>query len=80
MTEALEHHLSEAAKIIQFMLPFLSEKAKESGDVAGIQLNAQQFLCSPIVVRARTKAAEKAAIVITDAVGNSQVTPENGNG
>src|SRR4051812_17472445 len=62
MTEAaLEHQLSEAAKLIQFMLPFLDAKAKESGDVAGIQLNAKQFLCSPIVVRTRTKAANEEA-------------------
>jgi hypothetical protein len=42
--DALEYQLSEAAKIIQFMLPFLDGKAAESGDVAGIQLNARQFI------------------------------------
>jgi len=56
---ALEYQLSEAAKIIQFMLPFLDKKATESGDVAGIQLNAKQFISQPIVVRSRTKAANQ---------------------
>ena len=45
--------LGEAGDMIHHLLSFLEEKAKESGDVAGLKANAQAILSSPRMVQAR---------------------------
>lgn len=40
--EQLRHMLDQSAHHIDWLLPFLDRKARESGDVYGMQLNAQQ--------------------------------------
>ena len=38
----LAHHVFVLSKTIDWMLPFLNEKAKGSGNVTGLQMNAMQ--------------------------------------
>lgn len=45
--------LAEAAQQIEYILPLIRAQAKESGDIAGIEMNAVQFLSNPFIVYLR---------------------------
>lgn len=40
--ERLRNMLEESRRHIEWMLPFLNAKASQSGDVAGLQINARE--------------------------------------
>ena len=56
--QILEYQLAQAADHITWLLPFAKAKAAESGNIAGLVRNAEDFLCLPIVINSRLKVYE----------------------